>query len=178
MIDTLGLTLSARRIARVMSCGLVMLAALAAALALITLVKPGSIGQHLADLSGYPVGPIQAWQTAGLIGVVAIHLAVWITLFATGRRMFRHMADGAPDLAAADAQTLSRWLWAMLVWGIVSQMLVSVLVTFGLPAGQRALQIGIGTPEIFAALTALIAGFMARAFALGAELWRDHQEMV
>ena len=69
-------------------------------------------------------------------------------------------------------------LWGMLLWGIVSQGLASVVATWGYPEGERSLSIAFGTPQISIAFSALVASFMAHAFALGAELWRDHQEVI
>ncbi|MEM1432206.1 MAG: hypothetical protein AAGG09_22330 [Pseudomonadota bacterium] len=178
MVDPSSLTLPARRIQIVMTCSLVLLSASMAGLVVAAATMPVTVGETLARLGGFAAGPMAAWQSAALTGIAAMHLAVWIVLFGVARLVFAHMADGAPDLAARTARTLSHWLWAMLAWGVTSQMIVSVVATWGLGEGERALHLGIGTSELFVALSALIAGFMARAFALGAELWQDHREVV
>ena len=178
VVDPNILTVPARRIRTVMTCGVMLLLAIAATLAFGAVATPASVGESLARVSGFPTGPLQAWQNGALMGVAAIHLAIWIVLLGTARQVFGTLAEGEPETAGHAARTLSYWLWAMLVWGLIAQMLVSLVATWGLPEGERSLTLGVGTSQISLALSALIAGFMARAFALGAELWRDHREVV
>lgn len=177
-IDPNTLTLPARRIQIVMTCGMALFLAITAGLAFATITKPSSVGPILADFGGFSTGPLMAWQTVALIGITAIHLTIWLLLLGTARHVFRHLADGEPEAASHAARNLANWLWAMLAWGLISQILVSLVATWGFPEGQRAISFGFGTPQVSIALSALIAGFMARAFALGAELWRDHSEVV
>ncbi|XWN31484.1 MAG: hypothetical protein ROR55_29205 [Devosia sp.] len=178
MIDPNILTVPARRIQTVLTGGIVLLFAITVALAFGVVTRPESLGESLADMSGFSTGPMQAWQNSALAGVAAIHLAVWIMVLGTARRVFGALAKGEPETAGLAARTLSYWLWAMLAWGLVSQMLVAPIATWGFPEGEHIVGVGVGTSQISLALSALIAGFMARAFALGAQLWRDHQEVV
>lgn len=178
MIDPNTVIVPARRIQTVTACGVVLLFAITVALAFGAVTMPASMGETLARLSGFSTGPMQAWQNSALLGVAAIHLVVWIALLGTLGRVFGYLADGKPETAGRAALTLSYLLWAMLAWGLISQMLVSTVATWGFPEGERAVHLGVGAQQISIALSALIAGFMARAFALGAELWRDHREVV
>ncbi|MEM7599732.1 MAG: hypothetical protein AAF382_18745 [Pseudomonadota bacterium] len=178
MIDPDSVTRPAQRLQAVMTTGAAVLILAMMGLAVAMMTNLGGLGMTLADMAGFGSGPLKTWQSLGLSAVVAAHIAVWIILFALVGRVFGHLADGDADAAAGQARRLSYWLWGMLMWGIVSQMIVSVVATWGFGDGQRELTIGLGTAQISIALSALIAGFMARAFALGAELWRDHREMV
>ncbi|MEM0936989.1 MAG: hypothetical protein AAF646_13670 [Pseudomonadota bacterium] len=178
MIDLNALTAPARRMQSLMTWGLALLYAVMAGLVLAVVTAPARLGHSLATVSGFPDAPIGDWQSTLLLLIVALHLAVWLVLFGIARKVFQHLAEADPDSAAQSAQSLSYWLWAMLAWGLASQMFVSVVATWGMPEGQRALHLAFGTSEIFVAFSALIAGFMARAFALGAELWRDHREVI
>ena len=177
-VDPTILVGPARRIQTLMTSGLVLLLALTTALTLGAIAMPASLGETLAHLSGFPVGPLQTWQNGVLTGVAAIYLAIWIMLLGIARRVFGHLANGKPEAAARAAQVLSYWLWTLLAWGLISRTLVSLVVTWSFPEGERALVVAIGMTEASLAFSALIAGFMARAFALGAELWRDHQKVV
>ena len=178
VIDPNSVTRPARRIRTVMTCGLLLLSAVAAALAFGAVAMPASLGESLARVSGFPTGPLQAWQNGALLGIAAVHLTIWILLLGIARRLFGNLAEGEAETAGRTARTLSHWLWAMLAWGVIAQMLVSLVATWGLPEGERSVVLAVGTTQISLALSALIAGFMARAFALGAELWRDHREVV
>lgn len=178
MVDPESVTLPAQRLQAVMTTGAALLMLVFCGLVVAAMMNSGGLGMTLADMAGFGSGPLKTWQNLGLTGVVAVHIGVWIVLFILAGRVFGHLAEGDADAAAGMARRLSYWLWGMLIWGIVSQMVVSVVATWGFGEGQRALSIGLGTAQISIALSALIAGFMARAFALGAELWRDHREVV
>ena len=178
MIDAGQTLAAARRLEVVMAAGIVLIAAVALAGLAAAMVSPVGIAEGIARQGGYGAAPLSPWQAWALIGVVAVHLAVWIALLEVARGLFRHLAHGDPDSAAGSARTLARILWAMLLWGLVSQAIASVAATWGYPPGERAVSIAFGTPQISVAFAALIASFMAHAFALGAELWRDHREVI
>ncbi|WP_224826123.1 hypothetical protein [Cognatishimia sp. MH4019] len=178
MVDVSDLTHSAQRMGRIMTGAVALLWGAALALAIGALITPASLGEALATVSGFQVNILSGWQIAVLVCIAAVHLGVWIVLLMMARRMFENLAQGAPEPAGSVAGRLSYWLWAMLGWGLISQMLVSLVVTWGFPEGERAISLGVGTSHILMALAALLASFMARAFALGAELWRDTQEVV
>ncbi|MCV3272880.1 hypothetical protein [Roseobacter sinensis] len=178
MIDPDRLTASARRLQIVMTSGLVLLCVLAVALAVWLFAATADLGEGLARMSGGSPGPLAAWQIAVLAGLLAVHLAVWCVLLGMARAMFGHLAAGDPEAAARSARRLAASLWVMLGWGLVSQLIASPVATWGLGDGARSLSLSLGPLQLSLLLSALFAGFMARAFALGAELWRDHRAVV
>ena len=178
MIDPDDLTLAARRIQWGMAAAIALILAMGLYLAGSVVADPGGVGETLAGLAGFPSAAIGPSQSLALVAIAALHFAIWIVLFELLRRLFGQLAEGRPEAAARSARRVSHWLWAMLVWGVISQTAVSVLATWGNPVGERALKISLGSSELLVALSAVIAAFMARAFALGAELWRDHREVV
>ncbi|MEQ9258344.1 MAG: hypothetical protein RIG84_04530 [Roseovarius sp.] len=178
MIDPAKTLLAARRLELVMTVGLVLLSALALVGAGLSLTAPDRIGESLALQGGYGGAPLAPWQNWALIGVMAVHLALWVALFALARQLFGRLAQGLPAEAASSARHVAALLWVMLFWGIASQALASVAATWGYPEGERAVSIALGTPQVSVAFSALVASFMARAFALGADLWQDHQEVI
>jgi hypothetical protein len=64
-------------------------------------------------------------------------------------------------------------IFASVVMGVVTSMLITVVLTLGAPAGQRALSLGLGSNELltllFAGMVWQIAAVMARAVALAEE---------
>ena len=178
-IDPVTVTAPARRIAYVMTCAAIALAVAALALVACVVAAPGATGAWLAAAAGYPAtaGP-GLWQTVVLSALVLIYVAIWGRVFITARLVFQNLSRGLPAQAGDAARSLSRWLWLVLAWGILSQTLGSVAATWHFAEGERTLAISLGMTQVSIALAALIAGFMAHAFALGAELWRDHQEVV
>ncbi|MEM6577014.1 MAG: hypothetical protein AAF678_00860 [Pseudomonadota bacterium] len=178
MLDTVTFTASARRVQNVMTFCLTLFVILIVAILLGGLIRPHDLGALISEIAGFDGANRAGWQDAGLIVIVALSLAVWTTLLHHARQVFAHLAIGAPEAAARAARRLSVWLWIMLAWGLVSQILTSLLATWGFPEGQRAIAIGLGLPQISTVLAALVTSFMAQAFTLGAELWRDHQEVV
>ena len=178
MIDAGRTLAAARRLELVMAGGLGLLAALALAGLVVSAIAPVSVAQGLARQAGFGGAVLEAWQAWTLIGVGVVHAGVWLALLAVARAMFRMIVAGDPKAAAGKARTLALLLWAMLIWGVFSQMIASVAATWGFPEGERTLSIAFGTPQISVAFAALIASFLAHAFALGAELWQDHREVI
>ena len=161
-----------------MTGGILVLAAITLAFTGIGLTAPASLGQGLAQLGGFADASLRPWQNIALISIVTVHLILWISLLVTARRLFGLLAAGKPADAGDIATFLAKLLWGLLLWGLISQVLVSLIATWGFPQGERSVSIAFGTPQISVAFSALIASFMARAFALGAELWQDHREVI
>jgi hypothetical protein len=178
MLDPQPILASARRLQTIMSASLMLLTGATLALAILGISDPDRAGQALARLANFPVGEMAGWQNWGLMMVILVHLLVWGVLLTLARGLFGQLALGNPAGASGIARKLAYWLWFMLVWGVISQVIVSAVATWGFPAGQRMISIALGTPQLSVAFSALIASFMARAFALGADLWQDHQEVV
>lgn len=135
-------------------------------------------GEKLARFGGYEGVTLVLWQGWALTAIVCVHLCLWMILFRTAGLVFRQIAQETPAFASQSARLMARLLWGLLIWGLVSQILASLAVTWHFPQGQRSIGIGFGTPQLTVVFAALMASFMARAFALGAELWQDHKEMV
>lgn len=178
MVDAERTLVAARRLETAMTGGVGLLAAFALLGIAVSVVAPIAVAEGLVRQGGYGETTLSAWQAWALIGVVAIHVGLWIALLAVARGVFRQIGRGNPKTAARSARVLASLLWGMLAWGIVSQMIASVAATWGLPEGERTLSIAFGTPQISVAFAALIASFLAHAFALGAELWQDHREVI
>ena len=178
MINAAPVLNSARRMRHVMTVGLAVIGAGAAALGLFALVDPAGMTTELARLAGAADAPVMRWQGWALCAIVTVHLAVWALLLWMARGLFDHLAAGDPAAAGQSARRISHLLWAMLLWGVISQMLVSGVVPWGNPVGSRSISIALGPTQGYVVLSALIASFLARAFALGAELWQDHREVI
>lgn len=178
MIDPEKALVAAGRLRTVTSAGLILLMVLACLGALRVAMSPLETGAFLASQAGFGQVALQSWQAWSLITIVAVHVALWIMLLGYARRLFSRMIDGQPAAAAECSRALSYILWGMLLWGIASQPLASIAATWGFPEGERVLSIGLGVPQITMFFAALLAGFMAHALALGAELWQDHREVI
>ncbi len=122
--------------------------------------------------------PLLVGQQIVLAGIGFVHLGVWLALLLIARAMFGRFAGGDLGGAAARARTLAHVLWGLFAWTIVAGTLASVVLTWHLPEGERALSPSLGSTQVSLALAALVAGFVARAFALSADLWQDHREVV
>ncbi|MEM9797041.1 MAG: hypothetical protein AAF919_11150 [Pseudomonadota bacterium] len=179
MIDTSDLRRSARWLA-----GLVVVLQGALALGLLALLAwlanaPLAAGGWLAGAVGYPPGDgMQVWQAVALTGIAAVQLGLWIGVAGEMRGIFRALAWGDPTGAALAARRMARLLWIVLAWDIVGHAAATGLASWHYPDGTRAIGISLGSSQLSTALAALLAAFTARALALGAELWRDHREVI
>lgn len=81
-------------------------------------------------------------------------------------------------MAARVARRFAAWLWVALIWGIAAQMLASGISTWNFAEGERMVAFQLSAAQITTVLAALMAAVLAHAFALGAELWQDHREIV
>ncbi|WP_407474640.1 hypothetical protein [Sulfitobacter sp. PM12] len=178
MIDPRRTLSAARKIEVVSTAGIVVLIGFACVGVVASAVAPVELAESIAQRSGYVLAPLAFWQSWTLIGVVGAHLTLWFALLVVARRLFRQLRLGNPNDAVRSARTVAYLLWVMLAWGLASQIIASVSATWGYPEGARVLSIAFGTPQISVAFSALIASFMAQAFALGVELWQDHQEVI
>jgi hypothetical protein len=178
MVDPARTLVAARKLEVMMSVGIVVLIGLACAGLVGGFVSPLEMASAIAEHGGFNAATLTLWQSYAMIGILAAHLALWIALLWAARKLFGELRRGKPDAAAGHARAVVYLLWAMLLWGLVSQPVASVVGSWGYPEGTRILSISFGTPQISVAFAAMIASFMAQAFALGAELWQDHQEVI
>lgn len=178
MVDTERMLAAARRFEVAMTAGIGLLAAFGLVGIAVSVVAPTAVAEALVRQGSFGETTLSAGQAWVLIGVVAIHVGFWIALLDVARGVFRQLSQGNPQAAATRARVLALLLWGMLAWCLVSQMITSAAATWGLPDGERTLSIAFGTPQISLAFAALIASFLAHGFALGAELWQDHREVI
>lgn len=149
-----------------------------AVLAIAVLRDPAGMGQTLALWAGYPEAARAPWQNLGLVGIACLNLLMWVMVFALAARVFGRLADGEVEDAAEIARALSLWFWAIFAWALAEPAVTSVISTWHMPEGERSLAISLSAKQVHLALSALVLGCMARALSLGAELWRDHREVV
>jgi len=178
MIDTTSTINAARNLQLVMRASERTLVIVLACVLLAGVIDVVGFGSKLALFGDYPEADLRTWQSWALVLLVCIHLCLWIKLLRTAGTLFRQIAQETPAFASRSAQIMAHVLWGLLVWGLLSQILASLAVTWHFPQGQRSIGIGFGTPQLTVIFAALIAGFMAKAFALGAALWKDHKEVV
>jgi len=178
MVDPERALKSAQNLAHVMTVGIILIGCGAAVLLVLALQDLNSAGEILAAQAGYGAYPVSAWQTFALMAVVTVHVLFWIVLFGVARRLFGQLASGSVASAAQTARRAATLLWIWLVWGIASQSISSVAASWSYPEGERALAIAFGSSQLSIVFAAMIASFLAHAFALGAELWQDHREVI
>lgn len=147
-------------------------------LALAVIFNPEVMGNTLAAWAGYPDTTRMLWQDLALLGISCLNLFFWVMVFALAARVFGQIADGYADTAANCARQLALLFWAIFVWALLEPTVLSLISTWHKPEGQRSLAIAFHGKQLHFALSALVMGCMARALSLGAELWRDHQEVV
>ncbi len=183
MIDFSSLGRQARRSEVLLVLLAVLLLAVMAVRLAIELIQPTQAG----DLLGHPAPAAgwRAWQAGILTALGMVQTALWLGAVVALARVFAGLrrALGTPQTAAlapivVSARSTSRWLWGALVWSVLSQPLASLVATWTAPAGERTLSIAFGTTQLVTLLVVLLAGFMAQALRLLAELWQDHREIV
>jgi len=177
-IDTGAVVTAAQRFAFALTVALWALAALASALLVWLLADAGSAGRNLADAAGFSVEIPRLWQSLALGAVVLAQIGILAGVIRAARAMFKALSASQPASAAHNARIVAAWLWALFLWSVAAGALGSLISTWHYPAGERALAIQFGSAQITTIVAALMASFLARAFALGAELWQDHREII
>ncbi|MEM7644864.1 MAG: hypothetical protein AAF366_20450 [Pseudomonadota bacterium] len=184
MIDPSPVRASARLLSRILLAIQVLLGVLALAvlvggvLAVLIATVRETLGTAFVDAMGVTDISPQAGQVLGLAALVFIQVAMLFAVTGRMRAIFVALERLRPEEAAGAARGTAWWLWALVIWGVLAGALGSVITTWHLPDGERALAVGIGSQQITTALAALFAAFMARALTLGAALWRDHRAMI
>jgi len=177
-IEVQPLLRSAKLLSLVLLLILVVLMVIAVWLIGFLLVDPQGTGQYLMTIVGYGDTTPRAWQSYTLGALVLVQIGIWVMVMVSGRSMFSALKAADAKGASMAASKAARFLWVMLIWGILANMLGSVIATWHFPAGQHALSIGFGSAQISTALAALLATFTSQAFRLGAALWQDHKEVI
>lgn len=177
-IDPSATLASARRYAGWLLAASWLLALLAAALVVFAVVDSVALGRALSAASGFGTDSPRPWQGLVLAAVFLLQIGIWGGVVVSARRTFVHLAEGQPTAAASAAKQVACWLWLQLFWGLAAHALSSGIATWYFAEGARTIAISFGSAQITTALAALMASFLARAVALGAELWQDHREIV
>jgi hypothetical protein len=135
-------------------------------------------GQYLMASVGYDAATPRAWQSYSLGTLILVQIGIWVMVVLSGRSIFTALKAADAKGASVAANKAARFLWFMLVWGILAHMLGTIIATWHFPAGQNALSINFGSSQISTAFAALLATFSSQAFSLGAALWQDHKEVI
>lgn len=178
MIEASAVMASAHNSARGLRAGGWLIGALSLGLLAWLAVDADHAGRVLAEVNGFAVAEPRLWQSLALGGLALVQLCLWSSVLVASRQMFVELAAGRPAEAATRARSVARWLWALLVWSLAVKALTSAIATWYYPDGEHLIAVQLGLAQLTTALAALMASFLARAFALGAELWQDHQEIV
>lgn len=173
---------AAIRSARTMSGILLLAACGVGALALTAVIWMFTAPQNLAGLIGadgagglteMAVGQQIALLALGLTSLLGWALALW-----WAHVMFATLAKGTPHAAVRLARRIALVLWALFLCQIIAPIAGSLIATWHLPEGQRAISVSLGLGQAGTLLSALIASSMAKALQFGAELWQDHKEII
>ena len=177
-IDPAPLLASARRFHRGFQFAYLVSVTVAGAVLIGLLLAPVWTGATLSEAVGYPLPASRFWQSAALTLIVVGMLVTYALVFFSAATVCSALADGDVEHAALGARSLSNWLWTLLALSILANTAAILVATAHAEPGQRVLSITFGSEQITVAIAALIAAFLARAFVLGAALWRDHREII
>ncbi|MFO6463862.1 hypothetical protein ACK8OR_05690 [Jannaschia sp. KMU-145] len=178
MVDTTGLQRSARMLTRVLTGVQALLVAGIFVLLAGAVNTPMPMGGWLAGLAGADPHGMALWQAVVLALVAAGQLGLWMGAAGAMRQTFAALGWLDPAGASLAAGRTARWLWTVLIVGVLTHMAATGVATWHYPDGERMLGISLGSAQVSTALAALLAAFMARAFSLGAELWHDTRGMI
>ncbi|WP_298433751.1 hypothetical protein [uncultured Jannaschia sp.] len=178
MIDTTGLQRSARTLTLVLTGVQAFLVAGIFVLVAAAANTPMVLGHWLAGLAGANPEGMATWQAMALALLVAGQLGLWLGAAGAMRQTFAALGWLDPAGASLAARRAARWLWSVLIVGVLAHMAATGIATWHYPEGERMLGISLGSSQVSTALAALLAAFMARAFSLGADLWRDNRGMI
>ncbi len=177
-IDLASAARTARGFHRLFTIGLLLAGAIALSLVGFTLFAPEATGSALAGFAGIRSDGVTGGQAVIMVALTLVWVGLWAAVFMFGRALCSSLSQGSIEQAALAAMQLSHVLLALLVWSVLGQAAGSAATTWHLGDGQRMVSIALGMPQVSLALAALMAVFLARAFAVGVELWRDHTEIV
>ncbi|MEM0977618.1 MAG: hypothetical protein AAGJ34_08795 [Pseudomonadota bacterium] len=178
MMDTHRLLSRAAGIKRLLTTLLVLLgAAVPGSLIYAAFYRP-AFERVLIEAIGYPNATLALWQFGALLALAVVHiLALAVTLW-HGRQVFAELLAERIERAAHHARKVSMWLWGLVGYSIFAHTTAVLTVTWTFPEGERALAISLSSVQVSTVLAALMASLFAQALQLGAELWRDHKEVI
>ena len=171
---------SAGRARRLIEFLIVIALALMAGATVWGVVDPQALGAALQD-QGLPIlAGITDWQARALDALLVLQIGVWTGALFALRGVFVGMnaASPFPPASVTGARRAYRWILAGFVLSLFAGPIDSVLGSWHMPAGQRQLAISFGSAHALTLVALALTAIMSRAFALAAELWQDHQEIV
>lgn len=169
---------SAEILRHMLSGALFLLAIVALVLVVWVILDTQASGAWLAQQVHQEGTGISDLQTAGLTVILLGHVGIWAAVVWQARLIFTALLMTDATEASAAARRTAWLLWAMVIWGIASYALGTVIASWHQPVGERTLAVSIGTAQISAIFAALLASFSSHAFGLGAALWQDHREVI
>ena len=171
----------AARRARLLIDGLLVLASAFVALCLLWgLSDPHAVAELLrAQDATYRAG-MADWQARSLVALLVLQTGLWGAALFALRGVFQGMQQDPPFPARAvlGARHAFRWMLAGFLFSLLTMPLAAVLGSLHMPPGQRVLSIELGSGHALTLVVLTLTAIMSRAFALAAELWQDHVEIV
>jgi hypothetical protein len=177
-IDLQAVLRPAQRFAMLFNVALYASAGVALFLVAALMLAPVATGQTLSGFVGYPNAAMSREQSFILSTLVLLQIGLWAGSFLAGRRLCWHLCAGSVREAGQASERLACSLWGLLLWSLAGQAAASAVATWHLAQGERTVAVAFDGEQVSMALAALMAVFLARAFSVGAELWRDHQAIV
>ena len=178
MIDEQEAFAAAQRLRNILTVVLILTVGLVVAATVSGASNQGGMVAAATGHMGWQGPALGRGQQIALVAIGCVHLGFWEALLLIARRIVGRFGTGNLTQAAASAQALTYLLWGLFAWTIVAGALGSVILTWHMPSGERALAIGLSSTQLSLAIAALIAGFMTKAFVLCAALWQDYQEVI
>ena len=177
-LDTRPVLRSSRTLALALTALLIGLCALVLVLIGVLVSDAGAVGRFLSRELGHGLEAPRLWQSLALGGVVLANGLLWIAAVWHGRQVFRALSRQDLDGAGLAARRTARALWVLLALMVLAPTIGTLVATWHNPPGQRALAISFDGAQISTLLAALLATFLSHGLAFGAELWRDHRQVI
>ncbi|MEE4298353.1 MAG: hypothetical protein V2J24_02830 [Pseudomonadales bacterium] len=175
-----GLRLAAGRARRLIELLIVLALVAIVACTLWGVFDPHAVSEMLRAQGATAAEGMADWQARALDALLVVQLGAWTGALLALRGVFlgMHEAPPFPDAAVRSARNAYRWILAGFLISLLTAPIGSVLGTWHMPPGERSLSIQFGTGHALTLVVLALTAIMSRAFALAAELWRDHQEIV
>jgi hypothetical protein len=178
MIDTSHLTATARLFSCVFAAAAGALIAFCLLLAVQGLFAPHKLDGLLSAFVGFEFEVGSAAQARLLLAQFFCLVAAVTATLEVARRICAAVICEDYDRAARSARWLPVWCLALFVLAFIGPVLTSVTATWSYPQGERVAALSLGLGQIGVGIALLIATFLARLLQVGAELWRDHREVI
>lgn len=175
-----GLRLAAGRARRLIEVLIVLALTIIACCTLWGIFDPQAMGEVLRVQGATAAKGMADWQARALDGLLVVQLGAWTGALVALRGVFVGMYEAPPfpDTAVQSARSAFRWILVGFLISLLTAPIGSVVGTWHMPPGERSLSIQLGTGHALTLVVLALTAIMSRAFALAAELWQDHQEIV